>query len=510
MPSLSSALLPFFFPSPWAGNVSCLPFPSSAALFFGSALTLSLRWRMRRLSCAVLFSAAQRAHLPYNWACLGCSEILSTALARTTLARATQQRWVSTSHTGLGATGQPTHHPLSPSPGRRDPFLGVVQITSKNIKTEMESKVPLFLYFMVTNHPEVKQYTELLCHQVDQANRRVKDENFGDVYQEFGKDSGLAIKLGIVDCLQEPGLMAKFHIDPHMFPLIYFVRNKVYCDKMAGVVTESHVKEAVEAFIDYAKLESKNESEGISVFQKVRRQDNDDENAMTLIAAAHGKMQAGDPAKGKLLFEKALRISMEDIEVVKKRYGVPNKKMTPELWAKLKREPCYNSAPEALCGLAMCAMASKQRSEAFHLAARVREEFPFAPQDMRSVAEAVVRIELIQLVDYDPDTDNYMRLLKFDELVSEPAQFYKHHLKRAVAFYVEGVAGQAIEECLRLIRAEPKLLSALKESGIVPKDLRLGPTAATPARQVIRAIFEALGSTNEHVEKGRKLLQLYI
>ncbi|CAJ1028663.1 hypothetical protein Q4I30_004927 [Leishmania utingensis] len=374
----------------------------------------------------------------------------------------------------------------------------------------MESKTPLFLYFMVPNHPEVKQYTDLLCHQVDQANRRLKGDNFGELYQEFGKDAGLAIKLGMVDCLQEPGLMAKFHVDPRMFPFIYFVRNKVFCDKLVGIVSESHIKEAVEAFIDYAKQESKNESEGRSLFQQVKRQDNDEENAMTLIAAAHSKMQAGEPAKGKQLFEKALRMSLEDIEIVKQRYGVPHKKMTPELWAKLKREPCYNSAPEALCGLAMCAMASKQRDEAFRLAAQVREEFPFATQDMRSVAEAVVRIELIQLVDYDPDTDNYMRLLKFDELVNEPAQFYRHHLKRAVAFYVEGVAGQAIEECLRLIRAEPKLLAALKENGIVPKDLRLGPVAVTPARQVLQGIFEALGPTNEHVQKGRKLLQLYV
>lgn len=411
----------------------------------------------------------------------------------------------------MGSSGQqPPNATASTAAGRREPPLGVVQVTSANISAEMDSRVPLLLYFMVTNHPEVTQYTELLYHQVDQANRRHKGGNFGDLYQEFGKDAGLAIKLGMVDCLQEPGLMTKFYIDPHMFPLIYFMRNKVFCDKLVGVVTESHVKEAVEAFIEYATAEAKSEADGTSVFQKLKRQDNDDENAMTLVATAHTKMQAGETAKSKELFEKALRMSMQDMEVVKQRYGVPNKKMTRELWAKLKREPCYNTAPEALCGLAMCAMSAKNRDEAFRIAARVREEFPFAAQDLRSVAEALVRIELIQLVDYDPDKDTYMRLLKFDELVSEPAEFYRQHLKRAVAFYVEGVAGQAVEECLRLIRAEPKLLPALKESGIVAKDLHLGPSAVTPARQVIRAIFEALGPTNEHVEKGRKLLQLYL
>ncbi|KAG5475754.1 hypothetical protein CUR178_03467 [Leishmania enriettii] len=465
---------------------------------------------MRCLFRNAFCSAIPRARPTRDWTGVRRLAISLNVVAGTAPVCAMQQRWSSSLHGASDSTGQQTWPPSSTSPDRPDPFLGVVQITAKNITTEMESKVPLFLYFTVSNHPDVRLYTDLLSHQVDQANRRLKGDSFDELYQEFGRDAGLAIKLGVIDCLHEPGLMAKFQIDPHMFPLIYFVRNKVFCDKLVGIVAESHVKEAVEAFIEYAKAESKNELEGSSLLQKVKRQDNDDENAMTLLAAAHSKMQSGDPAKGKKLFEKALRLSMEHIEVVKKRYGVPNKKMTPELWAKLKREPCYNSAPEALCGLAMCALASKQRSEAFRLAAQVREEFPFAPRDMRSVAEAVVRIELIQLVDYDPDTDNYMRLLKFDELVSEPAQFYKHHLKRAVAFYVEGVVGQAIEECLRLIRAEPKLLVALKENGIVPKDLRLGPTAVTPARQVIRAIFEALGPTNEHVEKGRKLLQLYL
>ncbi|KPI85188.1 hypothetical protein ABL78_5733 [Leptomonas seymouri] len=389
-------------------------------------------------------------------------------------------------------------------------LLGVVQVTSKNINAEMDSKVPLFLYFMVTNHPEVRQYTQLLMHQVDQANRRCKTEKFGELYQEFGKDAGLAIKLGMVDCLQEPGLMAKFHIDPHMFPVVYFVRSKVFCDKLVGIVAESQVKEAVEAFIDYAKTESKNEAEGNTLFQKVKRQDNDDENAMTLIAAAHTKMKSNDVGKAKELYAKALCLSTDDIAAVNKRHNVANKKMTPELWALLKREPCYNTAPEALCGLAMCAMASKQMEESLQLVKRVRSEFPYAVKDMRGVAEAVVRIELMDLVGFEVERDNYMSLLKYDELISDPVQFYRQHLKKAVGFYVESLPGQAIEECIRLIRAEPKLLPALKEGGVVPHDLHLGSTAVTPARQVIRLIFEALGPTDEQVEKGRKVLQLYL
>lgn len=396
------------------------------------------------------------------------------------------------------------------SSGARESLLGVVHVTSKNINAEMDTKVPLFLYFMVTNHPDVRQYTELLVHQVDQANRRLRNENYGELYQEFGKDAGLAIKLGLVDCLVETGLMAKFHIDPHMFPIIYFVRHRAFCDKLVGIVAESQVKEAVEAFIDYATTQSKSEAEGNTLLNKIKRQDNDDENAMTLIAAAHKKVQSNELSKAKELYEKALRLSMEELEVVNKQYGVANKKMTPELWATLKREPCYNSAPEALCGLAMSAMAAKKTEESLQLVKRVRNEFPYAVKDMRGVAEAVVRIELMDLVNFDLERDNYLSLLKYDELVSDPVVFYTQHLKKVVGFYVESFPGQAIEECLRLIRAEPKLLPALKEGGVVAKDLRLGPTTDTPARQVIRLIFEALGPTNEHVEKGRKVLQLYL
>lgn len=421
-----------------------------------------------------------------------------------------QRRWLS--EKDAGSADRPTASSGSSgfSASRTAPLLGVVELTAKNITAEMDSKVPLFLYFMVTNHPEVRSYTEVVAHQVDQANRRLKHENMGEVYGEVGKDAGLAIKLGLIDCLKEPGLTQKFSVDPHMFPLMYFVRNKVFCDKLVGIVTESQVKEAVEAFIEFGRTESQSEKEGTSIFQKIKRQDNDDENAMTLVAAAHGKLQAGDAHKAKELFAKSLNMSLDEIKVVNQRYGVQGKKMTRDLWLKLKREPCYNTAPEALCGLAMCATAAKNNEEAYRLAARVREEYPFAVQDMRGVAEAVVRIELMQLAGFDPEKDNYMSLLKYDELTSDPVAFYDHHLRRAVSFYVEGVSGQAIQECLRLIRAEPKLLPALKEAGVFPKDLQLGPSAETKARVVIKKIFEALGPTNEQVEKGRKMLQVYL
>ncbi|CCW60188.1 unnamed protein product [Phytomonas sp. EM1] len=389
-------------------------------------------------------------------------------------------------------------------------YLGVVRISSKNISQEMETKVPFFLYFMVENHTEVKTFTKLLCNQVDQTNRRLKDSNMGECYQEFGKDMGLAIKLGMVNCLEEPGLMQKFGVDPHMFPLIYFVFRKMHCDKLAGIVPEAQVKEAIEAFIDYAKEEAKNEKEGKSIYQKVQRTDNDDENAMTLLGSAIKCLQKKELQKATELYTKSMEISMKEIEIVNKKYGVGRKKMTAEMWASLKREACYNSAPQAMCGLAMIYAAQNETEKALKMVERVREEFPFAVQDLRTVSEAVVRVEILHLSGYDMKKDSYLSLLKYDELIDSPVTFYKNRVKLVVAYVLDGYNAQAIEECLRIIRSERKLLPALKEGGFFPRDFALGPKAETPARKIILKIFESLGSTNEHVIKGRKLLQLYL
>ncbi|AAZ11466.1 hypothetical protein, conserved [Trypanosoma brucei brucei TREU927] len=389
--------------------------------------------------------------------------------------------------------------------------LGVVDISSRNINEEMASKVPLFLYFHVTNNADVASYTERLAGQVDATNRRLQNNNMAEVYQEFGKDRGLAIKLGLVDCVRNGSLTQQFNVDPHMFPIVYFVRNKIYADKMVGIVPESQVKEAIDAFIEYSAQESKNEMEGTSVFQKVKRSDEYDENAMTLLNAAHTRLKNKDIPKARELFQKAYDVAVTETDAVCKRLGISKeKKVTPEMWEALKREGSYNASPQALCGLAMCAMASKDSKEAQRIVLRIREEFPFATRDLRDVAEAVVRIELLVISDFDVEKDTYATLLTYDDLTKDPAALYRQRLKLAVAHFVEKRHHKGIEECLRLIRAEPKLLSALKEAEIVPKDTILGPTTKTPARQVIVGIFEALGNSNEHTIKGRELLQAYL
>ncbi|CAD2217096.1 hypothetical protein AGDE_04198 [Angomonas deanei] len=373
----------------------------------------------------------------------------------------------------------------------------------------MDTRVPLFLYFTVYNHPDVQAHTEKLIHQVDKANRDREHDEMGEAYAETGKDRGLAIKLGIVDCVKEPGLTKQFAVDPHLFPIVYFVRKRLSVDKLYGIVPESQIKEAVDAFIEYAVKESKNEKEGLDTLNRMKRHDNDDENSMTLLQVAHKHLQKAEIPKSQKLFQKAYEVALREKELVDKKYGVKNKKMTVELWKKLKLEGAYNSAPQALCGLGMCHLALNQLEGAAKYAKQLREEYPFAVRDMKDVSAAVVRIEILTLSEFDMDKDNYTKLLKYDELVKDPAVFYRTHLKLAVCHYTEGRVRSAIAECLRLVRAERKLLPVLKDEGIVPKDLVLSPSPCTPARVILLKLFEAAGEANDDVREGRRLYQLY-
>lgn len=388
--------------------------------------------------------------------------------------------------------------------------LGVVNVTSLNINLEMQTRVPLLLYFTVHNHPDVRAYTERLKHQVDQTNRRYQNEDFASAYEEDGKDAGLAIKLGIVDCLAEPALSKKFNVDPHSFPIIYFILKKGLCDTLTGMVEESHVKEAIDAFIDYTKEEVKNAKEGKGIYSKLKIHDNDDENAFTLLSKGQKHLQSNELTKAKEMFTKSLKYAQEELKTVNHQYGVDQKKMSKAMWDKLKREPCYNSAPQAMCGLAMCAMAVEDRPEAKRITDEIRSEFPFATKDMKDVAEAIVRIELMILTDFHVKRDSYISLMKYDNLIEEPVAFYQQHVKLAVAHFLEGAHQRSIEECLRVIRAEPKLFPALRAAGMFPAGSELTRATNTPARQVIRGVMEALGPMNEHAVTGRKMLQLYL
>eukprot|EP00388_Colpodella_angusta_P040294 GDKK01049797.1.p1 GENE.GDKK01049797.1~~GDKK01049797.1.p1 ORF type:complete len:125 (-),score=26.92 GDKK01049797.1:96-470(-) len=120
------------------------------------------------------------------------------------------------------------------------------------------------------------------------------------------------------------------------------------------------------------------------------------------------------------------------------------------------------------------------------------------------------RIELLFLTNFDLEKDNYVSLMKREELLNDPVAFYLTNVKLAAAHVFEKRHNAGIEECLKLIRTEPKLLGELKKAGVVAQDASLGQKDATPARKVIFLIFEALGNNNEHVIAARKKLSAYL
>ena len=401
------------------------------------------------------------------------------------------------------ASGAPNVH-------KEQRYEGVLTLTAQNVSTELKSKVPTLLYFHVTNHPEVGEYTKNLSEQITLANRnnRMQARN----YEATGEDRDLSVRLATIDCLKEQALAQQFGIDPNQFPLVLFLYNQQIIDRLVGIIPESQIKDAVTAFMAYAQGEvaNKKEGKGPGGIEKVNRMDNDDENILTLIQTAQKKLKDKDFIKGEALYQKAIDIGREKVQEAKVRLSLDKKKMTPELFDKLKADPHYFALAQALAGMGMCHCAQKRFEEAKVIVDELRNDFPTAIKELRDVAEAVVRIELLFLTNFDLEKDNYVSLMKREELLNDPVEFYLTNVKLAAAHVFEKRHASGIDECLRLIRTEPKLLPALKKAGVVPEDASLGQKDATPARKVLFLIFEALGNNNEHVVAARKKLSAYL
>ncbi|RNF01569.1 hypothetical protein TraAM80_06962 [Trypanosoma rangeli] len=141
---------------------------------------------------------------------------------------------------------------------------------------------------------------------------------------------------------------------------------------------------------------------GTFVFRRVRLSDGDDENAMTLLNAAHTRLKNKEITKARELFKKAYDMVMTETQTARELLGFSKEnKVTKERWEHLNCEGCYNVSPQALCGLAMCAMVSSDIAEARRIVHQVCQRFPFATQDLRDVAEAVVCIELLIIADFN-------------------------------------------------------------------------------------------------------------
>ena len=393
--------------------------------------------------------------------------------------------------------------PLTPSAPS-----GIVQVTEKNFNSEIKSAVPILLYFHVLSHPEVAKFTKSLMQQVAQSNRSFVAE--AELFGGVGPEKGMAIKLLMVDCDKERALAANFGISAERFPLIQFLWNLMTVDKLVGIVPEANIVEVIANFIKYGVDQVQSKKDGTDVVSKFQKSSPDEENVMTLIQAAIQKLKENEYGKALTLFEKAITSAEVHIVQLKSKLGLDKKKMTPEMLQKLKVDPQYLGLPQALAGRALTLVSLKRWDEAVAQVVKIREDHAWAVRDLRDVAEAVVRIELVGITNFDLEKDNYGTLLKKEEFIGDIGTFYVNQVKLATFHWLEKSPDKAIDECLRIIRMEPKILQQLKVAGVVSPECSLKANNSTPARKVLFLFFEALGNSHELVVAARKKMSAFM
>lgn len=359
------------------------------------------------------------------------------------------------------------------------------------------------LYFHVASHPDVVEYTTVLKRQIAAANKEHRDNN---------ADAGVLVKLAMVDCEKERLLAEQFNISPQAFPIVFFLIDGKVADRMIGVVPEPQIRDSILALVKYAAEVRAAQPEAPLPVGKtpIDKVDMDEENVMTLLHSGHRLIKdKKDFAKAQKMFEKALTIAEPKIEQLKKDVGLNVKKITPAIWEKMKKDPNYSAYPNILGGLIACSMLQGDRQRGRELAKRIRDEFPWAMKGMKDVAEVVVRVEMYDLVDYH-DEDDTSSLMKIPETLDDPKKFYENKLRLVAAFFFERRYESAIEECLRLVRAELKLLPELKKHKVVDADASLSAAQSTPARKALFLIFDALGNEDELVIRGRKKMAAFM
>lgn len=387
---------------------------------------------------------------------------------------------------------------------------GVSTTSLRTIKDDLESDVPTLLMFYVASNQEVATYTEMVVQQLASVNA----EKASLVVSHTGGAPPLAdgappaLRLLLVDCIAERQLAASMGVSANAFPIIYFCQRGAMVDKMVGIVTEAQIREALHAFVRFVAESSEKKRE----FQEkaTKRMDEDDENPLTLMQAAQEKLKEKDIAKALQLFRKSARQCEVEVEKLHNKLNLRAKKLTPDIISKLRQDSYYMTLPQALAGEAMALGVSGDWSNASIIAKRIRAEFPWAVQDLRLVADAVVRIELVECSGFDLLKDNYTNLMKKEDHLNDVVAFYRNNVKLAAAHYLERNHKSAIDECLRLIRAEPKLLPALKDAGVVNQEVTLSLNSSTPARRALFLIFEGLGNTHEDVIAARKKIAAFM
>lgn len=385
----------------------------------------------------------------------------------------------------------------------------VVTIDSLNFDLEVnKSKLPTLLYFHVKTHPTVKEYTGTLVRLVRQRNQESTDMATTPTGEALGAAKPV-VKLATVDCEKEIMIAQQFGIRPEMFPIIYFIWNGKVCDKMYGIIEDGQIIDALEAFVKFAAGKAPDE---VHPADKPKRMDEDDENVMTLLQLGLKRGKEKDFAKAVHVLNKAKQLAEAEVASLKVRLGLDKKKVTHEVMEKLKKDPHYLALPQIYSGLAMIALNQKDMETAYSIADEVRQKFPWSMQEIKQVADAQCRINMIRITNYDVDNDTYLTLLKKDDLLNDPIDFYNNHVRLAVSHYFEQKPELAIDELLKLIRAEPKLLPELRKRGVVEEWAKhgAGPQNSSPARRVIFLLFEVLGHNNQSVMDARKKLAAYL
>lgn len=250
----------------------------------------------------------------------------------------------------------------------------------------------------------------------------------------------------------------------------------------------------------------------------MNRIDEDDENPVTLLQVAVRKIHEKDYTKGAQLLNKAEEQALPGANKLKSDIGVGKKKMTPEMLERMRKDPNITVLPQIMCARAMMALGRKKYPDAFAIVDELRKEYPWASRDSRLVADAICRIEMIRLADYDIDRDNYITLMKTDDQIADPLDFYFNQVKLACCHYFERHADRALEELLKVIRMEPKIMKNLKEAGYLdqwaawssPGERASGANTTTLARRVLFLVFEAVGNENQMVVTARKRLAAYL
>jgi thioredoxin-like negative regulator of GroEL len=396
----------------------------------------------------------------------------------------------------------------------RGGVIGVTTVDPKNFDAEIsKAEVATLMYFHVGSSAAVRAHSVLLMNLVTDINRKhmagASTKTADGNTLVGGEQVDPILKLAMVDCNAQRAIAQQFGVALSSLPEMAYVHKGMVLDRMLGAVPEAQLIDSINSFLRW--VEAKNGEKATDKEDKPSVLDLDEENVVTLLQAAMRKAQDKDFAKATTLFDKLRKMAEAELAEAKVTLMFDKKRVTDEMLAALKEQPSYNVLPQAICGQAMVYLQSCDFEAAQDAVEELRRDHGWAVKELSSVSDTVCRIDLLRLSKYDVDDDSYMSLMKQKDLLDDPVTFYRTNLKLAAAHYFEKHARLAMEELLKLIRVEPKLLPQLKQAGITQglSGPGITPLNATPARRMLFLIFDALGPRHEDVIAARKKMAAY-